>query len=62
MNMRLRILSVPLLLSAIISAAPVAEIRPLAPAAVAPPGDRWAAQTSPTTVTLAWTRLPNVAE
>lgn len=52
------------------------EIRPLALAAVAwlgslspgparaaaPPGDLWAAQTSPTTVTLAWTRLPNVAE
>ncbi len=54
----------------------VAEIRPLALAAVTllgsfspglartapPPGDRWAAQTSPTTVTLAWTRLPNVLE
>ena len=75
MDMKLRILSVPLLLSAIISTARVAEIRPLALAAVeplgsfspgperaAPPGDRWAAQTSPTTVTLAWTWLPNVAE
>jgi hypothetical protein len=32
------------------------------PEQAAPPGDRWAAQTSPTAVTLTWARLSNVAE